>query len=606
MSTRHATFAFAALMAAAGAAAQDLAKSFPPTTLAYAEFAGLRACKAAGERTGVVQLGKHVLERGGHDVVQQHAGQQLDAHVGQLSRSLAQFGFDVGRVRAVMQGGWAVGVARPVFFDGTVWPSILVAFDTEDRNDVADAFLADAVNAISRDGKRLTVTVSQRGDAKLSTLQHPSRSGTVVIGRSGRFAFATNSPRYLDECLAARAGQSPSLADDPLLAERRTKDGIGLLSVIARVEPLLGGSELLMPYEVLDIAAAFGVGRPRSLSLTADVDDAGSRDALRLSMPLSPDGFLRSFAGAPLSGDVLRYCGKDTLAVAGVNLDPKAIGELVTRLAAALPADAARRFRHMLDHDFAHALHGAGMSPDDLAKLSAALGSEAVVVTTLPAVYPDFTMFVRIRDRATVERYVEQAAAMATSRGGIEWREHDVDGTRIRSTSVRTPVIPLAPAYAFHDDWLIVSTQMRVLRAALLQSKNGDVWRQQRDAWAARIANGGAVQLHADTDVAIDKLWSAARVALSALQSSFAPDLAPDAIPDVDEMKQFVSGLSLDVKVDADGIAFSQRQPLGLGSMLAAFGTLLDAGLEMASDQAKTTRQAPASGGAEQPKRRIF
>jgi len=556
-------------LSALAPAQTDLAGVLPASSWAYVELAGLDQQTAAFRDARVVGLVRQILGAEGMKSLEAMARRQGGRELARMQAGLAQLGVEPGQVRAVLAGGAALGIGRPVFMGENVLPSLALVAVLRDESAV-NAFTTLADRLAQQVGTRAARTVA---GATFTALALPF-GGEVLYGVHRGLGFVSNSPGYVAECVAALAGQTPSLQQAAALARGRGQiAGKCLAALFVDTQQFAAALAPLLPYEAEGIGRALGITGAPDLFLATAHDGKNACDVVDLGLPGPTDGLLKALLRKPASHRAARWVkARSTALYATATLDTGAVEAAGERLLAALPERLAYGIEHQLHRELG-GRHGEELQ--HVHAVLAALGNEVTLAFDMPQPLPPFvtfTGFVEVRDPATAEHMLRQIADSGKL-GEVQFEE--VAGAKVWST--RVPRIQnMSPTVALRDGWLVFSNFKSVVKRQLENGDLGDdsLAADPRFAAAVRSAPNAAFFATGRLQRAVQDYWGLAATAIRGGTAQLG--LAPDEMPDAEEVCEAVDDVVVSATATDQGFTLRVQQPLGIGALLPAGASALD------------------------------
>lgn len=339
----------------------------------------------------------------------------------------------------------------------------------------------------------LSVEKSEYDGAKLRTMPTPPGIPPIVWGVKGEYVFIAigekESENVVDR-LTAKKGAPKWLADlHEELGIKRTA-GVFYLNteaIIAQGEPVLKEVARMPPPfddigKLLDVS---GLRHLRHIAVGAGLDEKVAVSKLLFSHDGKPEGLLNFGDTKPLTVADFKLIPKsaDVAMVGRFSIEGtrKAVFDLIEKI----NADA----RSQLEAKLAEAEQQLGFSLDG--DLFAGLGDTWTVYNSSEEgglLLTGLCASVTVRDRARVEKVIERLLRLAEAelrknradeRSPFSVRKTEVDGKTISYIQVTAEISPVAPAWCFIDDRLVVALSPQMVRTSISRPEDegslGDV-----------------------------------------------------------------------------------------------------------------------------------
>ncbi|MFO1050988.1 MAG: hypothetical protein U1F36_02080 [Planctomycetota bacterium] len=544
----------------------------PHTTLAFAEFAGLGACRDAAsgselyallQRLATSRLGKSPAEL---------VAQQL---LPQLNRDLAEAGLDARALRELLSHPLALAAGRVVSFDNDFMPSVALVVDTGDDGPRFDRMFGSFASRLVENGD-LRVDDEQFDGIALKVIRHERRSGDIAFARVDHFAVMTIGIGFMHDILrTAKDGTHSIIAEPVAVAGRRFAGASPLLWGCVNVHPIAELARLYAPYEADPILAALGLDSVDGLVFGTSFQGGTSADFVRLLGKVRDDGLLAALGGGRVDPSLLASLSADALLVGGCAMDTARIETAVHRFIAALPAIARREMERGLDRELHRELERHHVPVAEIHEILSSLGSEAAMGLALAPTglgIPTGTLVVRLRDGQSVAERIADLLGNA----GLDLRSQDVGGVTLRWTSLEGVPSGVSPAFAEKDGKLFLSSDVRTLRRSLSGEGSSLSCSEDSDAFATIQHSAGWMWLRVTENVT--SLWKTYGPQVENLLEANpdAPIRAED-LPSAEELHAALRDVTIGAGIDAHGLAFRATSPVGFGGFLAGIGAIFDA-----------------------------
>jgi hypothetical protein len=439
---------------AAAPPALDPALLFPSGTVLTLSFDG----GPCAEHSKDLALSKIWHEPEVQEFVKEPLGmlhEQLDTNVGQMSK---QLGLTEDELHGLLKTRIALGLTRFEMPEGGMGePSLdlMLAVDLRGQQKAMTAILKMLEKQLeSMEMNPVDSTVAGIPARKLPTKGGAPFDGVTYLFHDGWLIAATSVPQLEAALGRAKSGEAAgSLASDTPYAAAmkeiaRPKTVFSaymnygfVLEKVGEVQP-----------EVKAMMASAGLGSMRSIGFGVDLDGPSIRE--RIWVGMAPDGPLQKLMAPIDLNGVLARIPKRSFAAFAQGINPKEYFNYFTRLAGDLPAGTEDLDQVLAEVD---KFLGANWREDLLPNL----GPEFAGFAALPqyGVVPDVGVLIKVGDRSKIEaalaKIMDRPKAKATHRtvkaGDVVVHYLDLGVLEI------DPDFNMRPAYAFVDDYLLVS-----------------------------------------------------------------------------------------------------------------------------------------------------
>ncbi len=550
------------------ASQKPMASLFPAGSYAFAQFAGLKRCRAASEDLGLVKLVERIAGQFDANLIPP----ELEQGLGQADRKLGQMGLDRGQIRSLLQGGIGIGLGRLTIAGKEPAPSLAIAIDIRSAQQEAKTLLRTAGKVLGSMG----VEIETRKMMGQTVYAVALPEATLLATRTSQYLIVSNSSGYLRDCLRCMSGQRPSMVKNEMLARGRKHYAGGgeLASLFVNVDALAGWICNFVPYEVEEIGEILGVTGLDGIYLAAGTTENGSRDVIRLGIKGPENGLIRSVHGKAVTHRAASMCQDDTLFYSTVRLDLSKAEKSVGRIMAALPGQVSREIRKELHREIGRELKRNGVSPKMLHEIFAALGQELTIAVPMigtRTLMPQVVAFVDVKQDGVEESF----AKLLTNTCGVELKQNQFQGRTLHYTSLMVEGVRLSPAFTVQDGMLIGASDLRALKATL-RDKAGKSLSDQAgfQADTSRLA-GASMYSTLRLGDNISKLWRIAEPFAEQAQQHGIP-IAPEMLPTEEELTAAIGNAVSSLAVGEHGLVVQDDQPLGGGAILAACGRYID------------------------------
>ena len=310
-------------------------------------------------------------------------------------------------------------------------------------------------------------------------------SHEVFLWMEGSRLLVTTKHARMDQMLRALAGGQPeSLRASPRYVTIRSRMGAERFAVFLYVDvrqilertkqfaTRLGGARGVAEFE--SVGRKLGLNTMESVAVADIPSGTGFRTELAVTFLERRGLFALVQPGRP-SNRFAGYAPAHSLLYGAERLDLVAFADTVLALTEAFgvrgKVDAAVQR--------ANAVLGVDLRQD----VAAALGTEWAAYLARPpggGLIPDYAVFVTVRDRARLEKALETIAARLPALVGasgvvVRANEAHFRGVRIRFLELSKKngdPIPVAPAWAFTDDFLVFAFVPQTIKHALLEKRS--------------------------------------------------------------------------------------------------------------------------------------
>lgn len=574
------------LLATALPGQRDLAKSLPAHTWAYVGDAGLDATAKTFHDAKLVGLGRDLLGDEGwvqvQNLVRERAGRDFDEALNAFQR----VGLDVGRVRALLAGPFALAAGRLTFMGDNLMPSIALLSEVKDADDVKQC-LRDIEGLVGKAAPSIEVSDATVAGVACRRFTLPGGMGSIVHGLVDDIWIATNSEGFFADSVAALRGQVANLATNMSLTRgRKELQGTRLLEVFVNLQQLSASVTPLLPYEVAGVGQALGASDLPDLYLGTSHDGKGACDVIHFMLPGAKSGLLKAALSTGASNAAARWVKPSTSLFASMRVDVRAAMNAWDVLVGALPPAAANqmtkegelkqavaRIQRQATREIKREL---GMNPQDLFGMLASLGSEISIAIDTPKPTPPFvtaTLFVELADVDGAKALLDHLAASGQL-GAIV--SEDAEGGPMWSTDAEIEGLKLSPSWGIRDGWLVASNFKNVVQRLLRDGprQEGSLAEDPRFVAAAKAADGASMFVTARFNPVLQNFWGLAMMGIQAGADMI--DLETDEIPSGDDVAGAIDDLVMALRVDEHGFVLRQQHPLAFGALLSASAAGLD------------------------------
>lgn len=543
----------------------------PATTIAFAEFAGLTACRNAAEASDLVRM----LETLATEKLGARPSEMFARGVlARMDREMEEIGIDAKGLRALLRHPLAVAAGRPVSFDDEMIPSIAVVIDAEDDPEgvmrVVDTFLGAFTAKAS-----LSLSEEEIGGVRVRVVRHDRHTGEIAFARVERFVVGTVGTGLMRDIIRTERGDGSSIRTSPVAEAARAKVGDSpLLWGCANLRPITELLRTYLPYEADPILAALGIESLDGIAFGASLRDGTSSEFFQVVGSVRAGGLLAGLGGARVDPALLDAFPSDTLLVAGMAMDAPTIAKGVHAILESLPAPVLSEVRRQFEREVGRELQREGVPVDELLKLVHAIGPDCVLGVSMPPTdlgIPRGLLVCRLRPGAGI---ADRIAGHLT-RAHLDVRSQDVDGHVLRWLVIDGVPSGMSPAFVEVGDRLLVSNDVRFLRTRI---------RGEQEGVRAPQGSAGAVCMEQSAGF----LWLRARDTISGVWGRYGPMLEnliestpglpieADDLPTAEELHAALRDVTFGAGIDAHGFTLQVTCPLGLGTALAVFGALFD------------------------------
>ncbi|MGE0142380.1 MAG: hypothetical protein AB7I19_03895 [Planctomycetota bacterium] len=543
----------------------------PETTIAFATFAGLDACKAAAASSPLVEMAERLVkEKMGATPGQIFAQEGIR----ELDRELSELGMDSRGLHAVLSRPLALGVGRPTVFENEMLPSFGLVVDLGENGQDASECLKRFIGMLEDKNSISGETVTMHGvDVRL--LSHESRTGEVAYAEFDHFAVLSIGTGYLRDILAIAKTNAPSVrARSVATAAAASHQGNALLWGAVDLEPIDALVRRYIPYEFASLVESLGVAKIRGFSFSLSHEGGTSVDRFDALAEVDESGLLAAIGGGRVAAADLARLSPHSLLVAGMSTDTKALWNGLESIYRGLPKIVRSEFDREVHREVERELRHVGMNVREMRDLSTSIGPTAVIGVSLhPALIgiPQGIWIAQVRDGKNM---ADVLASIIESRGG-ELQEQNADGVLVRWLALERAPAGVSFAFTQVGDRLMISNDARYLRQC------------------ARGENGG---LTPSSNVAVQNaldsqshwIWLRLQDNIARLMERHLPMLenlleanedspiSAEDLPTAEELAAALRDVTVGMGVRRDGIGFRMTAPLGLGGVLAVFGTWFD------------------------------
>lgn len=310
----------------------------------------------------------------------------------------------------------------------------------------------------------------------------------------------------------------------------------------------------------------------------------GYRTELAITMT-ERRGLFGFFPSEPPSHRFAKYAPANALLYGGERFDAAQAWSGVLDLAGSFDPNA----REQLAHGERQA--GAMLGVDIRNDLLAALGTEwAAYVGSPPGggLIPDIAMFATVRDRERLEKALATVAARLQPHAADEGvrmrvREADFRGTRIHFVELaeeRGDPIPVAPAWAFGEDFVVFALYPQTIKNALLE-KPSLAANEDFRACLRRVPKSAVSSTYVDLRGLVGWLYNTATPFLQVLQGTIDRELAPygfelnlQDLPPAEVITRHLSGAITYTAVEDDCVRMGMVSPFGAPLLVAPVAAL--------------------------------
>lgn len=339
----------------------------------------------------------------------------------------------------------------------------------------------------------MSVDKSEYDGAKLRKMPTPPGVPPIVWGVKGEYVFIAvgekESENVVDR-LTAKKGPPKWLADlHEELGIKRTGGVVYLNteSIIAQGEPLLKEIGRLPPpfddvSKLLDIS---GLRHLRHVAIGAGLDDNVAVSKLLIAHDGKPEGLLNFGEAKPLTVADFKLIPRSAdIAVVG-RFNAEGSRKMLVELVDKIDPDA----RKQMEAKLGEAEEQLGFSIEK--DLLAGLGDTWTLYNSSEEgglLFTGLCASVTIRDRAKVEKVLDRLLRLAEAeirknrfdeRSPFSVRKTEVDGKTISYIQVTAEISPVAPAWCFVDDRLVVALSPQMVRTSISRPEDegslGDV-----------------------------------------------------------------------------------------------------------------------------------
>jgi hypothetical protein len=543
----------------------------PETTIAFAAFSGLEACRTAAASSPLVQMAERIVqERMGATPGQLFAQEGIR----EMDRELDELGMDARGLHAVLSRPLALGIGRPTLFEDEMIPSFGLVVDLGDDGQDASACMKRFIQALDDKAVIESETVTLHG-VEVRLLNHQHRTGEVAYAEFDGFAVLSIGTGYLRDILATAKANAPSVRSRAVAtAAAAQHQGNALLWGAVDLEPIDSLVRRYIPYEFASLVENLGVHKIRGFSFSLAHEGGTSVDRFDALADVDEKGLLSAIGGGRIAAADLARLSPHALLVAGMNTDTKAAWDGLEAMYRGLPKMMRREFDREVHREVERELRHIGMSVSQMRSLASSIGPTAVVGVSLhPALIgmPQAIWIAQVRDGQNV---ADSLATLIEGRGG-ELQEQASDGVRVRWMSFE--YLPAGVSFAFTQvgDRLMISNDARYLRQcargenAGLQPSSNAMVREALDAQSHWIW----LRLQDNIGRLMERHLPLLENFLEA--NPDAPISAED-LPSAEELAAALRDVTLGMGVRRDGIGIRLTGPLGFGGALAVFGTWFD------------------------------
>lgn len=535
--------------------------AIPASSYVGLEFAGLDACRKAVDNFRLAELLDPILAPGRDALVR-----ELRGELRPFDEALADAGIDRAQLRTLLRRPMAVGLGRVTFFGEQAVPSIAVAVDIDGIESSAKT-IVDRLSRVLRQKMRLELSRTKHGETFVYELTHPRENGSLVAAFADDLMLLGNSRRYLEQCLDCWERDRESLTS--IAARDRglnTLDTEPLVAATLNLQAIQG----LLPIAADEIAEAIGVANHDRVFLGAALTRQASRDLLYVASKRKPGGLAAALLPRKVRTRAARYCPPDTLVFASGHIDAERITGATERLFAALPTaarrDLMREFRREFGSDFERVPGEAKALLDELA-VSRGQWTFAAPTPGQSTLIPHGLVVLEAQNAESVARHI---AALAPDLRSMTFRDTQIHYANLDAG------IRLAPAFCVHDGRLLISSDIHMLKSALVRADGDKQSLADVDDIETSIGNRD-VDMLVDVRLrnAIQHYWPI----VQSIANGFAAEseeLDLSAVPEVEDMIEAAPHMRVGAARHGNGIDLLSEAPIGVGTLVAFAGQLID------------------------------
>jgi hypothetical protein len=243
-----------------------------------------------------------------------------------------------------------------------------------------------------------------------------------------------------------------------------------------------------------------------------------------------------------------------------------------------------------LVQQFTAAMNTHGISPEDLHR---AFNGELELLGNWPSNmhWPTLIATLPVRDAGRARKVVEALASVEI--GGAAWNRTEVNGVTFYSAEPFSELVPIKPALAVSDKWMVAGTDAAAVTSALVQVAHpaGELEKSAtfRDA-AALVPTADTSFNYVDSRLLYERIDAAARPFLlmgAAFYPSLAKKVSPSKLPPAEAITRHLSPIVMSQRYAHDGYVTESVGPvtfreatIGLAAGIGALFFSLQEGLK--------------------------
>jgi len=426
----------------------------PRDCFLFASFAGLSACDAAAEKTGLIRIWRE-------PEVQQFAGpfvQALAARLEQMKdenvpfeelRALLQ-----GRVSLVLGDLTLVGLRVPM-------PGAVLAIDTGNRTEAFHRVLENQLGEVEQMLGTERHRFEHRGH-EIHALPVPDEPRTAICFTKLENLFLIGLNKYyLQRVIDVHAEKKGAIATDGsyVRAKKRVGAGTTLLSAFLNVNAFREKLRGITPPEVVELIRETGFENMQSVYYAALLDGKGARDAMFVDAPGKRHGLAKMLAPEPAPAKARELAPYSSVYFSQMNFDLASTTEELIRLVGSYWPPALAE----LEHSRARFREKMGFDPID--DVISSLHQGAAVSISMPGnggLIPEVLATIPVRHPKRFAAALEKLIVRAG--GSVATQQYDRHA--VKSVSL-DPSIPFTPTYTIDANTCYLAGAPLVLKEAL-------------------------------------------------------------------------------------------------------------------------------------------
>lgn len=580
MKPLHLLLSFSTLcLPSALAGQQHFDQVLPASSRVVLQQAGLSGFRVASQEHELARLLRGIV-KGLPAEQRERIFRQLHGRVGpQLKRGLQRVGLSLVSLRQVLRREAAIAVGRPTLSSGMMIPSVLLALRTKG---VGDPLLEGITRYLPKNRERIRI-------AGVHCLRHElgrPELDELLIHAGPDWLLLSNSRGFLAESLRAAQGKGEQLRDNAgYRAARGQRQDRALATVYVDVGQSLKALDPFLPYEADELGDQLGLSRLQGFTAWLSCADGRGVQGLHLAWPGKMSGVVRAAFQRPFPAAHARYLPENTVGLLSLNLDPAAAGKAVEDFVGRMPEwlsteiqkQVGRELRRVRQQPDVRRLLGVlrGLRGDLTLALSQAKGGVPL---------PEGTVVLGLQQGSEIPALLEQVLEQHAPEGAssMQYQGKRIVYTSFKLSDLGEISLNLSPAFAVHDDKLVIASHPQLVKRALrMASQDGKGSFAQTEGFQDFMKHNGGRQaawlLRAGhlVDVAYGNVE--VRRALGQELGKLGLDL--DLLPEGPQMRQAVGDFSGGLQVDAQGFSISSRSSVGIASQAVLIGYLIDEAL---------------------------